>query len=336
MLFFNKPAKLIDKHQRLITNSIKSPMNNNIYICGHRSPDLDSIASAIAYADLKNRLDSDNHYQPMAAGPINQETAWTLEHFGFPQPASWPNDLSPDQALILVDHNEVEQMPFGYVNCNIIGIIDHHKINFHSNEPIEIIMKPLGSTCSIIYELFQNNNLEISPNLSGLMLSAILTDTLITKSPTCTATDRSIIEKLATAANIKNWSEFGLNLFEQKGTTEQLTTEQILNGDRKDFQFGDKKISVAQLETTNLENFKQQGQNLKKALAELRENHNYHTTILLITDIIKVGSWLLVDSAEPQLIEQALETKLPNGENYQPGLVSRKKQIIPPLNKIFN
>ncbi len=311
-------------------------MNNNIYICGHRSPDLDSIASAIAYADLKNRLDSDNHYQPMAAGPINQETAWALEYFSFPQPASWPNDLSPDQALILVDHNEVEQMPFGYVNCNIIGIIDHHKINFHSDEPIEIIMKPLGSTCSIIYELFQNNNLEISPNLSGLMLSAILTDTLITKSPTCTTTDRSIIEKLATAANIKNWSEFGLNLFEQKGTTEQLTVEQILSGDRKDFQFGDKKISVAQLETTDLENFKKQGQNLKKALAELRKNNDYHTTILLITDIIKVGSWLLVDSAEPQLIEQALETKLPDGENYQPGLVSRKKQVIPPLNKIFN
>lgn len=336
MPFFNKPAKLIDKHQRLITNSIKSPMNNNIYICGHRSPDLDSIASAIAYADLKNRLDSDNHYQPMAAGPINQETAWALEYFSFPQPASWPNDLSPDQALILVDHNEVEQMPFGYVNCNIIGIIDHHKINFHSDEPIEIIMKPLGSTCSIIYELFQNNNLEISPNLSGLMLSAILTDTLITKSPTCTTTDRSIIEKLATAANIKNWSEFGLNLFEQKGTTEQLTVEQILNGDRKDFQFGNKKISVAQLETTDLENFKKQGQNLKKALAELRKNNDYHTTILLITDIIKVGSWLLVDSAEPQLIEQALETKLPDGENYRPGLVSRKKQVVPPLNKIFN
>lgn len=336
MPFFNKPAKLIDKHQRLITNSIKSPMNNNIYICGHRSPDLDSIASAIAYADLKNRLDSDNHYQPMAAGPINQETAWALEYFSFPQPASWPNDLSPDQALILVDHNEVEQMPFGYVNCNIIGIIDHHKINFHSDEPIEIIMKPLGSTCSIIYELFQNNNLEISPNLSGLMLSAILTDTLITKSPTCTTTDRSIIEKLATAANIKNWSEFGLNLFEQKGTTEQLTVEQILSGDRKDFQFGDKKISIAQLETTDLENFKKQGQNLKKALAELRKNNDYHTTILLITDIIKVGSWLLVDSAEPQLIEQALETKLPDGENYRPGLVSRKKQVVPPLNKIFN
>lgn len=311
-------------------------MNNNIYICGHRSPDLDSIASAIAYADLKNRLDSDNHYQPMAAGPINQETAWALEYFSFPQPASWPNDLSPDQALILVDHNEVEQMPFGYVNCNIIGIIDHHKINFHSDEPIEIIMKPLGSTCSIIYELFQNNNLEISPNLSGLMLSAILTDTLITKSPTCTTTDRSIIEKLATAANIKNWSEFGLNLFEQKGTTEQLTVEQILSGDRKDFQFGDKKISIAQLETTDLENFKKQGQNLKKALAELRKNNDYHTTILLITDIIKVGSWLLVDSAEPQLIEQALETKLPDGENYRPGLVSRKKQVVPPLNKIFN
>ena len=311
-------------------------MNNKIYICGHRSPDLDSIASAIAYADLKNRLDSDNHYQPMAAGPINQETTWALKHFGFPQPANWPNDLSPGQALILVDHNEAEQMPTGGASCQIIGIIDHHKINFHSNEPIEIIMKPLGSTCSIIYELFQNNNLEISPNLSGLMLSAILTDTLITKSPTCTATDHSIIEKLAKTANIENWTKFGLSLFELKEATKQLTTEQILNGDRKDFQFGNKKISVAQLETTNLENFKQQGQNLKKALAELRKNNDYHTTILLITDIIKVGSWLLVDSAEPQLIEQALETKLPDGENYRPGLVSRKKQVVPPLNKIFN
>lgn len=309
---------------------------NNIYVCGHRSPDLDSIASAIAYADFKNRLSSNDHYQPMAAGPINPETAWALKHFGFSEPSSWPSDLSSDQELVLVDHNEIEQRPVGYADCRVVGVIDHHKINLQSAEPIEIIIKPLGSTCSIIYELFQNNNLEISPNLSGLMLSAILTDTLITKSPTCTETDRFIINKLAKTANIENWSEFGLSLFKLKGTTEQLTIEQILNGDQKDFQFGDKKISVAQLETLDLESFKEQKLKLKEALAELRKNKAYHTTILLITDIIKVGSWILVDSADLQLIEQALATKLANGENYLPGLVSRKKQVIPQLNKIFN
>lgn len=309
---------------------------NNIYVCGHQSPDLDSIASAIAYADLKNRLNVKKHYQPMAAGPINQETAWVLKRFGFPAPLAWTNNLSPDQGLILVDHNETEQRPIGHANCKIVGIIDHHKVNFHSDEPIEIIIKPLGSTCSIIYELFQNNNLEISPSLSGLMLSAILTDTLVTKSPTCTKIDCSIIKELAAAANIENWSEFGLNLFKLKGATKKLTAEQILNGDRKDFQFGDKKISTAQLETIDLKNFKEQKQELKKALAELRKNNTYHTTILLITDIINVGSWLLVDSVDIQSIEQALQIKLPDGENYLPGVVSRKKQIIPQLNKIFN
>lgn len=310
--------------------------NSTIFVCGHLSPDLDSVASAIAYADFQNQLTKTTNYQPTVAGEINRETIWALEKFGFTAPQQLSPDLPSGQKLVLVDHNEAGQRLENYVNFEITGIIDHHKVNFEGEQPIEIITKPLGATCSIIYELYQINQIAIAPNLAGLMLSAILVDTVITKSPTCTPTDLEIIPKLAALAGIDNWQAFGLELFKIRASVSELSAEQILMSDFKDFLFHEKKFGIGQVETVDLNEFRSREAELRQVVSHKRQEGNYHTVILFITDIINEGSWFIIDSAQSDLVGQALSADFQTGDAYIPGILSRKKQVIPPLTQLFS
>jgi manganese-dependent inorganic pyrophosphatase len=308
-------------------------MAEKIYVIGHKSPDLDSVAAAISYADLKNKIAKTDIYQPAAAGEVNRETAFALEKFGFSKPEILKN--AAGKKVILVDHNEFSQAVDGIKEAEIVEVLDHHKIDFSYDKPIEFCVRPWGATCTLIAQLAANNGVEFSQNMAGLMLSAILVDTVITKSPTTTDKDKEIIEKLSQIAGI-NWQEYGLELFKVRSSVSDLTAPEIIKSDFKDFEFKSGKFGIGQVETVDLNEFKDRNQELLTALGELKKEGGYHSVILFITDILKEGSLFLVASSDEEGVGKALGGKLENGQAYIDGIISRKKQVVPKLTEAFD
>jgi manganese-dependent inorganic pyrophosphatase len=305
-----------------------------IYIIGHKSPDLDSVAAAISYANLKNKLAKKNIYQPAIAEKINKETAFALKKFGFKTPKIISNVKNKE--VILVDHNEFSQAADGTSEAKIKEILDHHKINFNYNDPIILKVAPWGASCSIIAEEYKKNNIKIEKKLAGLLLSAILVDTIITKSPTCTDEDREIIKKLSKISEIKDWKKYGLELFKIRSSVKKLSAKEIIKSDFKDFNFKSGKFGIGQIETVDLEEFKNKEEKILSGLENLKDSEGYHTTILFLTDIMAEGSKFLVSSAETEKLSQALGKKIKDGKIYIKNIMSRKKQVIPMLMKIFD
>ncbi len=305
-----------------------------IYIIGHTSPDLDTVASAIAYANLKNQLTKTENYLPVIAGEVNAETDFALKKFHFEKPSIL--ESLAQKKVILVDHNENSQSLKGREKAEIIEVLDHHKVDFSYSKPIVFKVFPLGASATIIARCYEKNNLEISKEIAGLLLSAILVDTVITKSPTCTEEDIKYIEKLAKIAQIEDWRAYGLELFKIRSSVNTKTPEEIIKGDFKDFNFKQGKIGIGQVETVDLSDFDDLKENLLKKLKEIQEKENYHSVILFITDIMKEGSLFLVAGKDLSKIEDALGEKLKNNEVYIPGIISRKKQVAPKFMEIFD
>lgn len=309
-------------------------MNNKIYIIGHNSPDLDSAAAAIAYTDLKNKMESADNYAPALAGEINKETAFALKKFGLAKPEIL-SDIK-EKNIILVDHNEFQQAVSGIEEAKIIEILDHHKVDFKYGEPIAVKILPWGASCTIIADEFFARNIELDKNLAGLMLAAILVDTVIAKSPTCAEKDKEIITKLAETAGIINWQEFGMELFKIRSSVSELSGAEIIKSDFKDFNFKAGKFGIGQVETVDLNEFAVREDEIINELNKLREAESYHSVILFITDIIKEGSKFLVSTIDRIKVEEALGTKLKNGKVYINGMISRKKQVAPKFSAIFD
>ena len=302
---------------------------DNIYIIGHKSPDLDSVAAAISYANFKNQHEETDIYKPAVAGDVNKETKYILDKFNFHIPEKLEN-LS-NKKVILVDHNELSHMAEGGEEAEIVQILDHHKLNFSYNQPIEITIKPWGASCTIIADLYEKNNIEISQSMAGLMLAAILVDTVITKSPTCTKIDKDIINKLAEKMDIADWQEYGMQVFKVRSDIVDLSDEAIIKSDFKDFEFKSGKVGVGQVETADLSVFDDRKEDLLITLKKIQEENSYRAVILLITDIINEGSQFLVVAKDISFFEKAFETKLENNQVYLSGILSRKKQVTPKL-----
>lgn len=309
-------------------------MNKKIYVIGHKSPDLDSVAAAIGYANYKNKKKKTNIYTPAVAGSINAETKFVLKKFGFKIPQILKN--AKGKSLILVDHNEASQSVDGISEAKIIEILDHHKVDFKYSEPIEFKIKPWGASSSIIACMYGKSKIKLDKKIAGLMLAAILVDTVITKSPTCTNYDEKIIKDLAKIAGIKDWKKYGMEIFKIRSSVNKLSPEQIIKSDFKDFEFKAGKFGIGQVETVDLSEFNGLDDKLTAELERLKSSGNYHSVILFITDIINVGSRFLVATEDTMGIEKALGTKLGNGIAYIKGIISRKKQVAPKFSEIFD
>jgi manganese-dependent inorganic pyrophosphatase len=305
-----------------------------IYVIGHKSPDLDSVAAAIAWAKLENKTNQTADYVPAIAGAVNKETAYVLEKFGISKPEILAS--AEDKQLYLVDHNEESQIVDGYQKAEIVGVLDHHKINFKCEKPIEFKSLPWGSVCSIIAQQYFWKEEKIEKNLAGLMLSAILVDTVITKSPTCTEIDKEIIAKLAKLSGIKDWHAFGMEIFKVRGAVSDKSAAEIIKGDFKDFDFKAGKFGIGQVETVDLNDFVAKEAEIMTELAKIQSAGGYHSVILFITDIIKEGSKFLVATKDAAAMEKALKGKLESNKIYIPGIMSRKKQVVPILSEIFD
>lgn len=306
-----------------------------IYIIGHKSPDLDSVVSAIIYAIYKNKLNDVEEYLPCVAGELNKETVYILNKFGI----SFPEVLKTAESknIILVDHNEKSQAVDGIEKANIAEVIDHHKVVFECSNPIKFQVEPWGATCTIIADLFFKNNFELSNAEAGLLLSAILVDTVITKSPTCTEKDKEIIEKLSVIADIVDWKKFGMEIFKVRASVSELSEKDIIKSDFKDFVFKAGKFGIGQVETVDLADFENRKIELLKELKNKKEKENYHSVVLFITDIIKEGSLFLVSSDESVKITEIFQVKTDNKEEFfVSGIISRKKQVAPKFDEVFN
>lgn len=303
------------------------------YIIGHKSPDLDSVAAAISYANFKNKITGTNDYIPAIAGTANPVTEFVLNKFGFDK----PEELSDagGKKIILVDHNEQSQQVEGEEK-QIVEILDHHKVNFSGPEPIRFEVQPLGSTNSIIFKKYQEAGIPIGEKLAGLMLSALLDDTVITKSPTCTEEDKAIIAELAKLAGIEDWQAYGIEMFKAKADVGAMSEQDIIRLDFKDFEMKAGKIGISQVETVDLSDFESRQEDLLAALKDLRQAGGYHTVVLFITDILKEGSKFLVATADREKVEEVLGSKLENDQVYIDGIISRKKQVAPKFTEVFD
>lgn len=305
-----------------------------VYVIGHKSPDLDSVAAAVSYANYKNKMAGTDIYQPAIAGELNKETKYLLNKLDLVEPELLED--AKGKELILVDHNESSQIVNGGEEAEVIEILDHHKINFSCDKPIEITVLPWGSSSSIIAKKYFDDKVEMGENLAVLLLGAVLVDTVITKSPTCTDMDKQIIDKLAEKANIPDWRGFGMEIFKVRSSVSDFEVIDIIKNDYKDFDFKAGKFGIGQIETVDLNDLANREEEIMKAMTELKEKEGYHTVILFITDIIKEGSKFLVVTEDQEKMEEALKNKLEEGKVYLEGVMSRKKQVVPMLTEIFD
>ncbi|MDP2820618.1 MAG: manganese-dependent inorganic pyrophosphatase [bacterium] len=299
-----------------------------IYIIGHKNPDTDSICSAIALTYfLKEK--SGWEVKPARAGDINPETKFVLEKFGFPEPELLEN--ADGKQLVLVDHNEKEQIIDG--SPKIIEVIDHHKINFSYPEPINFISEAVGSTATIIAEKFFSENMEIPDNIAGILLCSILSDTVIFKSPTTTEKDKKTAEKLNKKLNF-DLEKFGKEI-KQAGMDLDKPAKELILRDFKEFIFGAKKFGIGQIEIVGIEAFlKERKLEINTAMEQVKQEKGYDCLIFAATDILKEGSEFFIEGQEEK-IEKIFNIKLKEKSAWIDGMMSRKKQIIPPLDEYF-
>ncbi|KYJ86642.1 manganese-dependent inorganic pyrophosphatase [Sulfurovum riftiae] len=302
------------------------------YIFGHTTPDSDSIIGAISLSYLKNQLGED--CVPTRQGEINPETKWILEKFGYEVP-----ELKTSYAgekVYLIDFMERSQSPKDIDEATILGIVDHHKLgDLTTNAPLEMWVRPVGCSNTIVKQMFDYYDVEIPKDLAGMMMCAILSDTVIFKSPTCTKEDTKACKELAQIAGIEDYKAIGMEMFIVKSNVLGATPRELVTRDFKDFNMGGNIIGVGQLEVVDLSVFDTMKADLLEDMKKMKEEGGRHSVLLLLTDIMQEGSQLLVVSDEPEKIENAFDITLENGQVWLKGVMSRKKQIIPFLEEQF-
>ena len=302
------------------------------YVFGHTTPDSDSIVGAISLSYLKNQLGEDT--TPSRQGEINPETAFILERFGFEKPLLKTNYAGEN--VYLIDFMESSQSPKDIADATILGIVDHHKLgDLKTDAPLEMWVRPVGCSNTIVKQMFDYYNIEIPKNLAGMMMCAILSDTVIFKSPTCTKEDTKACKELAEIAGVTNPKELGMEMFIVKSDVLTDTKRALVLRDFKDFNMNGNKIGVGQLEVVDLSVFDNMKEELFEAMAEIKAEEARHTVLLLLTDIMQEGSQLLVLCDDNSKIEAAFDITLKNNQVWLPKVMSRKKQIIPFLEKQF-
>ena len=302
------------------------------YIFGHTTPDTDSIVGAISLSYLKNKLGEE--CIPARQGELNPETQWILEKFGYEAPLLKTSYAGEN--VYLIDFMESSQSPEDISEATILGIVDHHKLgDLKTDAPLEMWVRPVGCSNTIVKQMFDYYNVEIPKELAGMMMCAILSDTVIFKSPTCTKEDTKACKELAEIAGIEDYKALGMEMFIVKSNVLNATPRELVLRDFKDFNMGGNKIGVGQLEVVELSVFDNMKEDLFAAMKELKEEGNRHTVLLLLTDIMQEGSQLLVLSDEAEKIENAFDVTLEDAQVWLKGVMSRKKQIIPFLEKQF-
>ena len=325
----------------------------DILIFGHKNPDTDTIMSAIAMAKLENK--KGNNAKAYRLGDINKETKYALDYFKQEEPEVLEN-VEEGQNVILVDHNEFSQSVNGIEKAKIIRVVDHHKIgDFKTSEPLYYTAMPVGCTATIIYGMYEQEKIEIEPKIAGLMLSAIISDTLLFKSPTCTELDIEVGHKLAEIANVDlntygleldievghklaeianvDLNTYGLEMLKAGTDLSDFSPAELINIDSKPYTTNGVKYQVAQVNTASIEDVLKGKTEIENAMEDFIKENSEDLFVLLITDILENNSQIIVVGNRKDIAEKAFEVKLENNMAFLPGVVSRKKQVVPVIDK---
>lgn len=238
--------------------------------------------------------------------------------------------------VILVDHNERGQSIPGIEEADIVEIIDHHRVaDIQTVGPLLFRGEPLGSTASIVSKMYEEQDVDMPPHIAGILLGAVVSDTLLFKSPTCTPFDTKIAKKLAAIAGV-DIQEFALDMFKAGTSLVGKTVEEIFNQDFKKFNFDDDKVGVAQVNTMDIEGFMPYKEDMLKYMNQFAADNNLEFTLLLLTDIINANSEIFVGGPRPELVERAFNIKLVDRQGTLNGVISRKKQVVPAITNIMS
>lgn len=304
----------------------------SVYIFGHKSPDSDAVCSAIALANLKRQQGVDAI--AVSQEKINPETTFILNRYGFSAPEVM-NSFAGEQ-IMLVDFSDLTQGPDDLNKAEILGIVDHHKLgDVTTPNPLECWIWPVGCSSTVLKSMYDFYGVSIPRNIAGIMLCSILSDTVIFKSATCTEQDKKAAAALAEIAGETDLPALGMEMFKVKSAIAGTPVRELVMRDYKDFNMSGRKIGIGQLEVVDLSLLDDVKAALATDIKVLKDEGKRHSVFLLLTDIIKEGSQLLVVSDEPEVVQKAFGVVPQNGEVWLQGVMSRKKQVVPPLEKVF-
>ncbi len=296
-------------------------------IFGHKNPDTDSICSAIAYSMIKKAMGED--VKACRLGDISKETQFILDYVGVEAP-ELISEVAENQEVILVDHNEFNQSVANIENAKIKEVVDHHRVaNFNTAEQVYMNVQPVGCTATILFEIAKNNNVEITKELATVLVSAIISDSLLFKSPTCTERDKAAAITLAEIANV-DVEKYGMDLLKAGTDLSDFSAEELINIDSKEFQTDNGLFEVAQINTVDIEEFLAQNEEgIITAVNTKIADKDLALAVVLITDIVNSNTMAIVLGSKVEVFEKGLETKVENNKAFLPGVVSRKKQVVP-------
>ena len=308
---------------------------SKILVFGHQNPDSDAIGSSYGYAYLKRQLGVDA--EAVALGTPNEETAFVLDYFGVKAPRVVESAQSEGvNQVILTDHNEFQQSISDIAEVEVYGVVDHHRVaNFETASPLYMRLEPVGSASSIVYRMFKECGVAVPKELAGLMLSGLISDTLLLKSPTTHPSDKVIAPELAELAGV-DLEEYGLAMLKAGTNLASKTAEELIDIDAKTFELNGNQVRVAQVNTVDIAEVLERQAELEAAIEKTNAANGYSDFVLMITDIINSNSEILALGGNMDKVEAAFHFTLENNHAFLAGAVSRKKQVVPQLTESFN
>lgn len=303
-----------------------------ILVFGHKNPDTDTICSALVYADLKRALGVDA--EAVRLGNVNKETEYVLNYAKVEAPR-FIEKAEDVEAVILVDHNEFQQSVDNIRDVKVAEVVDHHRIaNFETQDPLYFRAEPVGCTATILYKIFKENDVEISKTNALLMLSAIVSDTLLFKSPTCTDEDVKVAKALEAIADV-DVNVYGLDMLKAGTDLSDKTVAELLEMDAKEFTMGSAKVEIAQVNAVDVESVYTKQAEFEEAIEKIIEEKELDLFLLVVTDILNSNSEALALGNASKNVEEAFQVQLAANRALLEGVVSRKKQIVTNLGSTF-
>lgn len=308
---------------------------SKILVFGHQNPDTDAIASSYAFDYLSQKafgLDT----EVVALGTPNEETAFALDYFGVEAPRVVESAKAQgSEQVILTDHNEFQQSIADIREVEVYGVVDHHRVaNFETANPLYMRVEPVGSASSIVYRMFKENGIEVPKAIAGMLLSGLISDTLLLKSPTTHVSDHLVAEELAELAEV-NLEDYGMALLKAGTNLASKSEVELIGIDAKTFELNGNAVRVAQVNTVDIAEVLERQEAIEAAIKDATAAEGYSDFVLMITDIVNSNSEILAIGANMDKVEAAFNFTLDNNHAFLAGAVSRKKQVVPQLTESF-
>ncbi|UDM32680.1 manganese-dependent inorganic pyrophosphatase [Lentilactobacillus laojiaonis] len=299
------------------------------YVFGHQNPDTDAIVAAIAFSYLQNQRGYDT--QAVSLGEAGPETVFALNYFHTDAPKVITNAKPDVDSVMLVDHNEFQQSVADIEELEITHVVDHHRIaNFNTNSPLYYMAKPVGCTSTILTQMFIREEVKIPKEIAGLMMSAIISDTLLLKSPTTTEEDKLALKALAEIAGV-NYEEYGIEMLKAGTNVDSKSDKELIDADAKSFDLNGNNVRIDQINVVDFNDVTKRKDDLMAEMQKEAQSENYDLFVVMVTDVLNSNSKMIVYGDKANEAAAAFNANLDNDMVDLPGIVSRKKQVVPAL-----